>query len=136
MNFWPWPCRWKTWRRKRATTRIQVLADALDTANDQYLNNNRSPSRKTGELDNRGSHFYLALYWAQALAAQDKDRALQAVFAPVAKQLAENEQAIVDELNRVQGSPVDTGGYYRPDPAKAARVMRPSGTLNKVIDSL
>jgi isocitrate dehydrogenase len=122
--------------QKTGDNRIQVLADALDTANDQYLNNNRSPSRKTGELDNRGSSFYLALYWAQALAAQDKDRALQAVFAPVAKQLAENEQAIVDELNRVQGSPVDTGGYYRPDPAKAARVMRPSGTLNKVIDSL
>ena len=122
--------------QKTGNKKIQVLADALDTANDQYLNNNKSPSRKTGELDNRGSHFYLALYWAQALAAQEQDKELQAVFAPVAEQLAGNEQTIVEELNKVQGGPVDIGGYYRPDRDKAAQVMRPSGTLNRVIDSL
>ena len=122
--------------QKTGNKKIQVLADALDTANDQYLNNNKSPSRKTGELDNRGSHFYLALYWAQALAAQEQDSQLQAVFVPVAEQLAGNEQTIVEELNKVQGGPVDIGGYYRPDRDKAASVMRPSGTLNSVIDNL
>ena len=122
--------------QKTGNKKIQVLADALDAANDQYLNNNKSPSRKTGELDNRGSHFYLALYWAQALAAQEQDKELQAVFAPVAEQLAGNEQTIVEELNKVQGGPVDIGGYYRPDREKAASVMRPSGTLNSVIDNL
>jgi isocitrate dehydrogenase len=122
--------------QKTGNARVQVLAAALDAANDQYLNNNRSPSRKTGELDNRGSHYYLALYWAQALAAQDTDRELQAAFAPVARQLAENEQAIVDELIRVQGVAVDIGGYYRPDRVKAAQVMRPSAAMNAVIDNL
>jgi len=122
--------------QKTGSGRVQVLAAALDAANDQYLNNNRSPSRKVGELDNRGSHFYLALYWAQALAAQDQDKELQAVFAPVARQLAENEQAIVDELIKVQGVAVDIGGYYRPDRAQAAQVMRPSKTMNAVIDNL
>jgi isocitrate dehydrogenase len=122
--------------QKTGDKKIQVLADALDTANDQYLNNNKSPSRKTGELDNRGSHFYLALYWAQALAVQEQDKELQAVFAPVAEQLAGNEQTIVDELTKVQGGPVDIGGYYRPDREKAASVMRPSKTLNKLIDAL
>ena len=122
--------------QKTGNKKIQVLADALDAANDQYLNNNKSPSRKTGELDNRGSHFYLALYWAQALAAQEQDKELQAVFAPVAEQLAGNEQTIVEELNKVQGGPVDIGGYYRPDRDKAASVMRPSVTLNSVIDNL
>jgi isocitrate dehydrogenase len=122
--------------QKTGSGRVRVLAAALDAANDQYLNNNRSPSRKVGELDNRGSHFYLALYWAQALAAQNTDRELQAVFAPVAKQLAENEQAIVGEFIKVQGAAVDIGGYYRPDRAKAAQVMRPSKTMNTVIDSL
>ena len=116
--------------------KIQVLAAALESANDQYLNNNRSPSRKVGELDNRGSHFYLALYWAQALAAQESDKELQAVFAPVAQELAEQEQVIVDELNKGQGAPVDVGGYYRPDRVKATQVMRPSGTFNRVIDGL
>jgi isocitrate dehydrogenase len=122
--------------QKTGNDRIQVLADALDTANSEYLNNNRSPSRKTGELDNRGSHFYLALYWAQALAAQDRDADLRGLFAPVAKQLADNEQTIIDELNRVQGTAVDIGGYYRPDRTKAASVMRPSETLNWLIDAL
>jgi len=122
--------------QKTGNNRIQVLADALNTANSEYLNNNKSPSRKAGELDNRGSHFYLALYWAQALAAQDRDADLQAVFAPVAKQLLANEEPIIDELNRVQGAAVDIGGYYRPERAKAASVMRPSETLNRLIDSL
>jgi isocitrate dehydrogenase len=122
--------------QKTGNRRIQVLADALDAANEQYLNNNRSPSRKAGELDNRGSHFYLALYWAQALAGQDRDAELQAKFAPVAEQLAAHEDEIIAELNRVQGVPVDIGGYYRPDPGKAAAVMRPCAGFNTVIDSL
>jgi len=122
--------------QKTGNHRIQVLADGLDVANEQYLNNNRSPSRKQGELDNRGSHFYLALYWAQALAAQEQDRELQAAFAPLAQQLAENEPVIVEELTRVQGMPVDLGGYYRPDRNKVVDVMRPSATLNRVIDGL
>jgi isocitrate dehydrogenase len=122
--------------QKTASDRIQVLADALDAANSAYLENNRSPSRKAGELDNRGSHFYLTLYWAQALAAQERDRELQALFAPLAQTLAENEQVIVDELNGVQGSPVDIGGYYRPDREKATRVMRPSETFNRVVDRI
>jgi isocitrate dehydrogenase len=122
--------------QKTGNSKIQVLADALDTANDQYLNNNKSPSRKTGELDNRGSSFYLGLYWAQALAAQNKDAELQAVFAPVAQQLANSEQQIVDELISIQGSPVDLGGYYRPSRAKCASVMRPSATLNAIINQL
>ena len=122
--------------QKTGNRRIQVLADTLDAANEQYLNNNRSPSRKAGELDNRGSHFYLALYWAQALAGQDRDAELQAKFAPVAEQLAAHEDEIIAELNRVQGVPVDIGGYYRPDPGKAAAVMRPCAGFNTVIDSL
>jgi isocitrate dehydrogenase len=121
---------------KTGSHSIQVLARALDAANGQYLNNNKAPSRRAGELDNRGSHYYLALYWAQALAAQEEDRGLQAKFAPVARQLAEHETAIVGELNGAQGAPVDIGGYYRPDRAKASAVMRPSPTFNAVIDSL
>jgi len=122
--------------QKTGNDSIQVLADALDAANSQYLDNNRSPSRNTGELDNRGSHFYLALYWARALAAQDRDRELQARFAAVAEALAENEQTIIDELNSVQGASVDIGGYYRPDKQLASQVMRPSETFNRIIDSL
>ncbi|ADV28887.1 isocitrate dehydrogenase, NADP-dependent [Pseudoxanthomonas suwonensis 11-1] len=110
--------------------RAAVLAKALDQANGLILDNNRSPARKVGELDNRGSHFYLALYWAQALAAQEEDEALQAKFAPLAKALAENEATIVAELNGAQGKPVDIGGYYHPDLAKAGAAMRPSPTFN------
>ena len=110
--------------------RAAVLAKALDQANGLILDNNRSPARKVGELDNRGSHFYLALYWAQALAAQEEDEALQAKFAPLAKALAENEAKIIAELNGAQGKPVDIGGYYHPDLAKAGAAMRPSPTLN------
>ncbi|BCT92238.1 isocitrate dehydrogenase, NADP-dependent [Lysobacter helvus] len=121
---------------KYGDKRAQVLADALDAANAQFLESDRSPSRKIGGLDNRGSHFYLAMYWAQALAAQDDDAGLKALFAPLAKTLAENEQKIVGELAAVQGSPVDIGGYYRPDMQKLATAMRPSATLNAALASL
>ncbi|MCS3747704.1 isocitrate dehydrogenase [Xanthomonas arboricola] len=113
-----------------------VLAKALDVANGQFLDNNKSPARKVGELDNRGSHFYLAMYWAQALAAQTEDTALQAKFAPLAKALTENEAAIVAELNGAQGKPVEIGGYYHPDLAKVSEAMRPSKTFNDVLATL
>lgn len=113
-----------------------VLAKALDVANGQFLDNNKSPARKVGELDNRGSHFYLAMYWAQALAAQTEDTALQAKFAPLAKALTENEATIVAELNGAQGKPVEIGGYYHPDLAKVSEAMRPSKTFNDVLAML
>ena len=113
-----------------------LLAETLDQAIGLFLENGKSPSRKAGELDTRGSHFYLALYWAQSLAAQGKDQEVAARFAPVAKAFAENEATIVTELNRAQGKPVDIGGYYRPDFAKTARAMRPSATMNRIIDAL
>ncbi|MCF3191643.1 NADP-dependent isocitrate dehydrogenase [Pseudomonas bubulae] len=113
-----------------------VLAKTLDQATGQFLDNNKSPSRKVGNIDNRGSHFYLALYWAQALAAQTEDKELQAQFAPVAKAMAENEAKIVAELNAVQGKPVDIGGYYHADADKVSKVMRPSATLNAIIASV
>ncbi|MCA9575852.1 MAG: NADP-dependent isocitrate dehydrogenase, partial [Myxococcales bacterium] len=116
--------------------RAKVLADTLDAGTSKYLSSNKEPSRKVNELDNRGSHFYLALYWAEALAAQDDDAELKARFAPVAKALADNEATIVAELNGAQGSPVDIGGYYAPTPALAAKAMRPSGTLNAIIDAV
>jgi isocitrate dehydrogenase len=116
--------------------KAQVLADTLDQANSKILENNRSPARKVGELDNRGSHFYLAMYWAQALAAQDKDAELKARFAPVAKALTENEAKINAELVAAQGAPVDMGGYYSPDSAKTSAAMRPSATLNAAIAAI
>ena len=116
--------------------RAQLLGDALDRATGTFLAENRSPSRKAGEIDNRGSHFYLALYWAQELAAQTEDAELAAAFAEIAGDLAANEQAITDELLAVQGSPVDIGGYYRPDDAKTTEVMRPSKTFNEVLAKL
>lgn len=109
------------------------IGRALDDATTQYLLNNKSPSRKVNELDNRGSHFYLALYWAEALAAQTDDAALAARFAPMAKALRDSETAIIDELNAAQGSPVDIGGYYFPDPTLAENAMRPSATLNAIL---
>ena len=112
-----------------------MLAETLDVANGGILDHNRSPARKVGELDNRGSHFYLALYWAQALAAQDEDAALKAKFAPLAKALAEAEATIVAELDGVQGQPADIGGYYHPDPARMSAQMRPSATFNAAIDA-
>ena len=122
--------------QKTGSDKTRVLAAALDKANSQFLNNNKSPSRKVGELDTRGSHFYLAMYWAQALAEQNDDVELKTIFAPVAKQLADNEAKIVAELNEVQGSPVDIGGYYRPDMELVSKVMRPSATLNRIIDGM
>ena len=116
-------------------SRAQSLADALDLATGRLLDENRSPARRVGQLDNRGSHFYIALYWAQALAAQTTDAELAALFTPVAAALAENEQTIVAELNAVQGSPADIGGYYYPDPALVSAVMRPSATFNAIIDA-
>ncbi len=112
---------------------VQVLADTLDAANGKILEFNRSPARRVGELDNRGSHFYLALYWAQALAAQGKSAALQARFKTLAEKLAANEAKINAELIAAQGKPVDIGGYYLPDPAKVSAAMRPSATLNAAI---
>ncbi|RNF83718.1 NADP-dependent isocitrate dehydrogenase [Montanilutibacter psychrotolerans] len=114
----------------------RVLADTLDTANAQFLDNDRSPSRKVGGLDNRGSHFYLAMYWAQALAAQDVDAGLKAKFTELAATLQANEATIVDELVRVQGHPVEIGGYYHPDLALLGKAMRPSATLNAALAKL
>lgn len=116
--------------------KAKVLADTLDAANGKFLENDKSPGRKLGTIDNRGSHFYLGLYWAQALAAQNVDAELKAVFAPVAEKLAANEKKIVEELIAVQGKPVDFGGYYQPCDKKAAVALRPSATLNAVIDAL
>ena len=112
------------------------LADALDQANAKFLESNKSPARKVGEIDNRGSHFYLALYWAQALAQQTQDKNLATRFAKIAKDLADNEAKISSELLGAQGKPVDVGGYYHPDDAKAAKAMRPSPTLNAIVDAI
>ncbi|HEY9144882.1 MAG TPA: NADP-dependent isocitrate dehydrogenase, partial [Arenimonas sp.] len=113
-----------------------VLAKTLDEANARILDENRSPARKVGQLDNRGTHFYLAQYWAKALAEQDEDAALKAKFAPLAKRLLDEEATILAELLAVQGKPVDIGGYYRPDLAKASEAMRPSATFNAALASL
>ena len=116
--------------------KAKILADTLDAATGTFLENDRSPGRALGTIDNRGSHFYLGLYWAQELAGQTADPELAAAFAPIAQQLTDAEATIVEELNAVQGHPVDIGGYYHPDEAKVAAVMRPSATLNAVIDAL
>ncbi|EIC08894.1 isocitrate dehydrogenase, NADP-dependent [Microbacterium laevaniformans OR221] len=116
--------------------KAKILADTLDAATGTFLEEDRSPGRSLGTIDNRGSHFYLGLYWAQELARQTADAQLAAAFAPVAQKLAAAEQQIVAELNGVQGHPVDIGGYYHPDAAKVSAVMRPSATLNAVIDAL
>jgi isocitrate dehydrogenase len=116
--------------------RARILGETLDRATGTFLEENKSPSRKAGEIDNRGSHFYLALYWAQELARQDEDSELAQAFASVAEQLAANEDAINEELLSVQGRPADIGGYYRPDDAKTFSVMRPSETFNRVLSSL
>ena len=115
--------------------RAKVLGEALDVATGLVLENDRSPARRVGQIDNRGSHFYLALYWAQALAAQTADAELAAKFAPLAQQLTAHEEAIAQELLAVQGKPVDIGGYYSPDPVKTTAVMRPSALFNQLIDS-
>src|SRR5207344_1710318 len=116
--------------------KAKVLADTLDQATGKFLTSNKSPSRKVGGIDNRGSHFYLALYWAQALAAQDKDAELKTLFAPVAEKLTANEKKIAGELLAVQGKPVDISGYYKPDDAKASAAMRPSATFNEILATL
>jgi isocitrate dehydrogenase len=118
---------------KTDNTKAKVLAATLDQANSEFLNTNKSPSRKVHELDTRGSHFYLALYWAQALAGQDDDPELKARFTPIAQQMAENERKIVDELNAAQGQAVDIGGYYHPDKALTSQAMRPSATFNAIL---
>jgi isocitrate dehydrogenase len=121
---------------KTNNPRARILGKALDDATGQLLENGKSPSRKVGELDNRGSHFYIALYWAQALAEQTDDAGLAAAFGPLAQQLAKEEAAIVEELNAVQGKPVDVGGYYQGSPAKIDAAMRPSATFNAALASL
>jgi len=118
---------------KSNNKRAKVLADALDAATGKLLENNKSPSRKTGEPDNRASHYYLGMYWAEALAAQDEDPALREQFAPLARALADNEEQIIRELVEIQGDPVDIGGYYHPDWDKADAAMRPSPTLNGIL---
>jgi isocitrate dehydrogenase len=121
---------------KTGNAKAKVLAKALDAATGKLLDNGKGPSPKTGELDNRGSHFYLTLYWAQALAAQTEDAELAARFKPLAEALTANETKIVDEFKAVQGKPADIGGYYLPDVAKMDAVMRPSSTFNSILQSL
>ena len=118
---------------KTGNARATILARTLDAATGRLLENNKNPSPKTGQLDNRGSQFYLAMYWAQELAAQTEDPALAARFGPLARQLGDNELTIVAELAAVQGKPADIGGYYLPDLAKLDAVMRPSKTLNAAL---
>src|SRR5690606_16791960 len=115
------------------TPGAKVLAATLDRATETFLAENRSPGRKLGTTDNRGSHFYLALYWAEELAKQTEDAALAEAFGPLAKSLRENEEKIAAELVAVQGKPADIGGYYRPDPEKTSAVMRPSETFNAAL---
>jgi isocitrate dehydrogenase len=122
----------QTFRNDKA----QVLADTLDQAIGKLLDNDKSPARKTGEIDNRGSHFYLALYWAQALAAQSKDKELQTRFTPLAQALTDNEAKINAELIAAQGRSVDMGGYYHPDFDKVSKAMRPSATFNAAISAI
>ena len=117
-------------------TRAGVLGEALDRATERLLNENKSPARRVGQIDNRGSHFWLARFWAQELADQTDDTELAASFATVAEQLAAKESEIDAELIAVQGSPVDIGGYYRPDAEKTAAVMRPSATFNGILATL
>ena len=122
--------------RVSGNAKARVFAETLHRANTKFLDSDKSPSRKVGELDTRGSHFYLALYWAEALAAQTQDPELQTRFARVARQLAENETRIIAELNAAQGRPVDIGGYFRPNPSRASQAMRPSPTFNAIVDGI
>jgi isocitrate dehydrogenase len=114
----------------------KILADTLDQANAKFLESNKSPARKVGEIDNRGSHFYLALYWAQALAAQTADKKIAERFTKIAIDLSDNVAKIDQELLAAQGKPQDVGGYYHPNDEKAAKAMRPSATLNRIIDAI
>ncbi|MCB0494570.1 MAG: NADP-dependent isocitrate dehydrogenase [Cyclobacteriaceae bacterium] len=121
---------------KTDNEKAKLLAKALNRANGKFLENDKSPSRKAGELDNRGSHFYLAMYWAEALSAQNENAELKTKFAPIAKALQDNEKTIVEELNAVQGKPMDIGGYYQPDDAKASAAMRPCMVFNEILESI
>ena len=121
---------------KTGNAKAKAFADALDMAISKYLENGRTPSRKVNEIDNRGSTFYLAMYWAQALAEQTGDASLAECFTPVAKALTENEAKINEEMLAAQGQPADIGGYYLPDPAKTSAQMRPSQTFNAIIDAM
>src|SRR5690606_3899292 len=116
--------------------KAQVLADTLNEATTQYLLNNKAPARRVGQIDNRGGHFYLALYWAQALAEQNEDQSFKAIFTPIAGALAKNEETINAELLAAQKKPQDLGGYYFPTNELVEKAMRPSPTFNKIIDSL
>jgi isocitrate dehydrogenase len=116
--------------------KAQILADALDEANAKFLATDKSPARKVGQIDNRGSHFYLAMYWAEALANQASDAEIAAKFAPIAKAMSENETKINDELIGAQGKPQNVGGYYHPSSEKAYAAMRPSATLNGIVDGI
>ena len=121
---------------KTGAKKAHVIADALNEANGRYLEENKSPSRRVNEIDNRGSHYYLALYWAEAMANNPDDAKLAARFRPVADALAANEDKIVAELLAAQGAPAEIGGYYQPDDDLTAKAMRPSATLNAIIDSV
>jgi len=121
---------------KTGNARARIVSNALNAANSRYLEKNRSPSRKVNELDNRGSHFYLALYWAQAMADIADEVELVEKFSAAAQAMAEQEETIIAELNAAQGSPVDIGGYFNPDSALAAAAMRPSATLNAIVESI
>ena len=125
-----------SWGKKADGTKASVLAEALDKATGKFLENNKSPGRKVHELDNRGSHFYLTMYWAKALAEQSKDIELQNKFKKLADALRENEGKILIELNSAQGKPMDIGGYYRPNKDLAFKAMRPSETFNSIMESL
>jgi isocitrate dehydrogenase len=121
------------WEKNLIIPKALVLSETLDQATEEFLKNDKSPSRKVNEMDNRGSHFYLALYWAQALAAQDKDKELKEHFSPIAKKLQENEKQILQDLIDAQGSPVDIEGYYYPSEELTSKAMRPSKTLNEIL---
>ena len=121
---------------KKNDPKIRVLSKAMDQANTQFLMENRSPSRKAGELDNRGSHFYLTLYWAKALADQDDDQELKDIFKPIAQSLDKEKETILEQMIAIQGRPVDVGGYYRPDEALMEQAMRPSPVFNQILSML
>ena len=135
-NLWKLPYRPARKSPPASLIRGRILADTLNEAIGQFLERNKSPSRKVNELDNRGSHYYLAMYWAEAVAAQNDNPSLKDRFAALAKSLADNEDTILQELLDAQGAPVDIGGYYRPDPKLASAAMRPSATLNEILASI
>jgi isocitrate dehydrogenase len=135
-NFGRWMVKPVLVSEKRVHAKSKVLAETLDKAILKYLENGRMPSRKAGEIDNRGSSFYLSLYWAEALANQNDDAELKARFEKIYKELSANEEKIVSDLIAVQGKPADIGGYFMPDDKKAFSVMRPSAVFNKIVDEM